>query len=127
MAMIVLLAALAAQEPHAYQLPQDVELLLLGSYELTKPTPAGVTEIHVSIVDGRPRLRIGDVESRLVAEGVAEESSNGQKSADVYRFSVVGKPGVGLRFRVTATGVESVLYLEDFARPPLMLTARPKE
>lgn len=125
--VILLLASLALQEPHEYQLPKAVELMLLGSYQLTKPAPAGVTEIHVTIVDGRPRLRVGDVESRLIAEGVAEESTNGVKSADVYKFSVVGKPGVGLRVRVTAAGVDSILYLEDFAKPPVMLTARPKD
>jgi hypothetical protein len=125
--VILLLAALALQEPHAYQLPKGVELMLLGSYQLAKPTPAGVTEIHVTIVDRQPRLRIGDVENRLVAEGVAEESANGAKSADVYKFSVVGKPGVRLRVRVTAAGVDSILYLEDFAKPPVMLTARPKD
>jgi hypothetical protein len=129
MALAIVIAAAAsinAQEPHAYRLPKDVELMLLGSYDLTRPTPAGVTEIHVTIVDGQPRLRIGDVESRLIAEGVAQESTNGAKSADVYKFTVVGKPGVSLRFRVTAIGVDSVLYVEDFARPPVMLTARPK-
>lgn len=125
--VILLLAALVLQEPHSYQLPKGVELMLLGSYELIRPTPDGVTEIHVSIVDATPRLRIGDAESRLIAEGVAEESTNGTKSADVYKFSVAGKPGVGVRFRVTASRVDSLLYLEDFAKPPVMLTARPKD
>jgi hypothetical protein len=122
----VAIASGAAQEPHAYQLPKAIELILLGSYELTKPTPAGVTDFHVTIVDGLPRLRIGDVESRLIAEGVAQESTDG-KTADVYKFTVVGRPGVGLRFRVTGSGVASVLYLEDFAKPPVMLTALPKD
>ena len=125
--MSVATAGVSAQEPHSYQLPRSVELMLLGSYELTRPTPAGVKDIHVTIVDGQPRLRLGEVESRLVAEGVAEESTNGTKSADVYKFSLVGKPGVGVRFRVTARGVDTVLYLEDFAKPPVMLTARPKD
>jgi hypothetical protein len=120
------LTSISAQ-PHTYVLPKEIALTLLGSYDLDKPTTAGAKELHVTIVDTKLRLRIGDEESQMVAEGVSVESTDGVKSADIYGFTVVGKPGLQLKFRVADGRVKNLLYSEDFAKPPLMISGFPKK
>src|SRR5438552_1267970 len=85
----VLLGALVslAAQPHTYVLPREIAVTLLGSYELTRPTSSGATELFVTIVDDKPRLRISAVENELVAEGTAVQTADGIKT-DIYKFTV---------------------------------------
>lgn len=126
--MLTAAAVAAAQglKEHALALPSDVALTLIGSYDLTTPTPAGVKDVHIGMSDNKLRLRIGDEERQLVAEGLAVQSTNGQKTADVYKFSLVGRVGVQVSFRVSEGRVTSLLYVDDVAVPPVMLTGIPK-
>jgi hypothetical protein len=119
-------SGLHAQEPHGKVLPTGVDLVLLGSYTLDKPTSKGEKEIHVTIVDGKIRLRDGEAENLMIYEGVATEAIGGVKSADVYRFSVVGRPGVLIQFKVLNNRLDYLFLVEDFAKPPVVATGRRK-
>lgn len=101
----------------AYALPREISLLLIGSYGLSGATPAGARELHVSIVDGTPRIRLGDVERQLVAEGVV---------ADDHQFTVAGMPGLRVSFRLAAGQVQSLEYIDASTTPPVRLTGMPK-
>jgi hypothetical protein len=131
----LVVAALSAQaaairplaEPHTKVLPKEIGFVLLGSYALDKPVSTGEREIHVTIVDDQPRLRIGENESRLIFEGIAREESGGV-IRDVYKFTVVGKPGVQMSFKVLRGrgAVEYLTYFEEFAKPAIQTMGKPK-
>ncbi len=117
-------AVLSAQ-PHTSVLPNDIALKLLGSYELERPTSTGARDIYFTLVDDQPKLRIGDDENRFVFEGIAMETVDGV-SSDVYKFTVVGKPGVSVKFKVSGGKFKYLVYAEDFARPPLIIVGKSK-
>jgi hypothetical protein len=136
MTTLLVIAALAAQvavarphleEPHGKVLPKEIGFVMLGTYVLDKPVSTGATEMSFTIVDGKHRLRIGEEESLLVFEGTALEESAGL-TTDVYKFTVVGKPGVQMSFKVTRGRgrVDYLTYFEEFAKPEVFATGKPK-
>jgi hypothetical protein len=114
-----------AQESHAKVLPSEIGLLLLGSYDLDRPWSNGEKAFYYTIADDKPQLRIGQDERRLIYESRGLEESGGVKT-DVYSFTVVGMPGVTLRFKVSGGKVTYVAIFDDFATPPMTLTGKPK-
>jgi hypothetical protein len=116
-----------AQAPHTKELPQEVGFMFLGSYVLDRPLSTGEKELHVTIVDEQIRVRIGENESRLIFEGIATEEVSGAIT-DVYKFTVVGKPGVQASIKVPrASGrVDYLTYFEEFAKPEVFATGKPK-
>jgi hypothetical protein len=113
--------------PHTKVLPPEMGLIFLGSYVLDRPISSGEKEIYVTIVDDQLKFRIGDGESRLIFEGIATEQSGGAIT-DVYKFTVVGKPGVQASFKVARAGkrVDYLTYFEEFAKPEIFATGKPK-
>lgn len=107
-------------------LPNEIGFVLLGTYAVDTPLSTGDREFAVSIVDDKVRLRIGETERLMIDERFSTETSNGVKSADVYGVTVVGMPGVQLQFKGLNNRVQYVAVFEDFAKPPVTTTGRPK-
>lgn len=117
---------LPAEQPHAKVLPAEVALVMLGTYALDKPLATGEREISLSIVDDKLRLRIGEAERLMVYERLSIEETGGVKSADAYGFTVVGMPGVMMQVKVLNNRVQYLVIFDDFAKPPVAATGKPK-